>query len=276
MQINKNLYASLCEQKVIAGDSSFRVKVYKHSSKNGTSSEQEVIESYIKRLKLWVATTTDIIEFVYGTNDVHLTNFRAATIFNDGGNPYDEIDKVYTQGENVLEQIIDSLSKIYPELEEQQLNSWNMDCPNSNEIFIVHGRDDGIKNEVARFLEKAGLKPIILHECPNEGMTVIEKFEKYSNVNFAIVLLTPDDKGGLNETPFNEKLRARQNVIFELGYFCGKLGRNKVVAIIKDEVEQPSDIVGITYISYREWKNQTLRELKKAGYNFDMNVLLNM
>lgn len=48
MQINKYLYASLCEQKIIAGDSSFRVKVYKHSSKNGRSSEQEVMESYIK------------------------------------------------------------------------------------------------------------------------------------------------------------------------------------------------------------------------------------
>ncbi|MFR8564719.1 MAG: TIR domain-containing protein [Blautia sp.] len=145
-----------------------------------------------------------------------------------------------------------------------------------SDIFIVHGHDSGLKNEVARFLEKLNFNPIILHEQASEGNTIIEKIERYSNVGFGIVLYTPCDRGGLATDESELKLRARQNVVFEHGYLIGRLGRSKVCALIKNEVEKPNDIAGVVYVSYDEsgaWKVEIAKELKAAGYNIDFNQL---
>ena len=145
-----------------------------------------------------------------------------------------------------------------------------------DKIFVVHGHDTGLKNEVARFLEKLKLTPIILHEQASEGETIIEKIERYSNVGFGIVLYTPCDKGGLATDGAELKKRARQNVVFEHGYLIGKLGRKKVCALVKNDVEKPNDISGVVYVSYDEsgaWKIEIAKELKSAGYNIDFNQL---
>ena len=86
---------------------------------------------------------------------------------------------------------------------------------------MVHGHDEAAKEAVARFIEKLDLKVTILHEQPNAGRTIIEKFEAHSSVNFAVILLTPDDVGAPREKSTDGQARARQNVIFELGYFTG-------------------------------------------------------
>ena len=65
----------------------------------------------------------------------------------------------------------------------------------NNKVFIVHGQDDGLKNEVARFVDRLGLDSVILHEQVNAGDTIIEKIERNSDVGFAIVLYTPCDEG---------------------------------------------------------------------------------
>lgn len=152
-----------------------------------------------------------------------------------------------------------------------------MNNPTGNKIFIVHGHDESIKQEVARFVERIQYSPIILHEQANQGRTIIEKFENLSKVCFAIVLLTPDDKGGTRNSNFDEmKPRARQNVVFELGYFFGKIGRNKVVVLHKDEIEKPSDYDGLLYISYDQhgaWKTNIIREMKSAGLEVDGNLI---
>jgi len=83
-----------------------------------------------------------------------------------------------------------------------------------SKVFLVHGHDDSARETTARFLERLKLEPIILHEQANEGRTIIEKVEHYSEVVFAVVLLTPDDVGGLNAQNPELKPRARQNVIF--------------------------------------------------------------
>lgn len=106
----------------------------------------------------------------------------------------------------------------------------------SDRVFVVHGRDDRMKVAVARVLERLGLTPVILHEQPDKGRTIIEKFADYSDVGFAVVLLSPDDAGYLKEESSEKaRPRARQNVIFELGYFIGKLGRENVLAFVREE-----------------------------------------
>ncbi|RFN60349.1 TIR domain-containing protein [Marixanthomonas ophiurae] len=145
---------------------------------------------------------------------------------------------------------------------------------NKKEIFIVHGHDNELKEKVARFLEKLNLKPIILHEQVNEGLTIIEKFEKHSSVQFAIILMTPDDLGNSLKNKDSLNYRARQNVILELGYFLGKLGRNKVCALMKGDIEKPSDYDGVIYIAIDPsdgWKLLLSRELKNVGIEFDGN-----
>ena len=143
------------------------------------------------------------------------------------------------------------------------------------DIFIIHGRDDGTKETVARFISQLGLNPIILHEQPNQGRTIIEKFEQHAEVAFAIALLTPDDTGGLAGKEQPPKPRARQNVIFEFGYFIGLLGRQRICALKKENVETPSDYDGVLYIPFDEsgaWKIELLRELKNAGFDVDANL----
>jgi len=148
----------------------------------------------------------------------------------------------------------------------------------SGKIFIVHGHNDGIKNAIARFIEKLGLETIILHEKPNNGKTIIEKFEQESSdVDFAIVLLTVDDQGGKMGDTEGLRARARQNVIFEFGYFIGIMGRSKVVALVEDDVEIPSDYSGVIYLPFDNagaWKLNLAKELKNTGINVDLNLAI--
>lgn len=148
----------------------------------------------------------------------------------------------------------------------------------SNEkVFIVHGQDDLAKVEVARFVSKLGFEPIILHEQISSGKTIIEKIEEYSNVGFGIVLYTPCDIGSKDVKPFKFKLRARQNVVFEHGYLIGKIGRNKICALVKGDIETPNDISGVVYVTMdnaNAWQIQVAKELKGAGYKVDLNKLI--
>lgn len=147
---------------------------------------------------------------------------------------------------------------------------------NKNDVFIVHGHDEELKEKVARTLEKLKLNPIILHEQSNEGKTIIEKFEKHSKVNFAIVLLTYDDYGNVKSDDKKNK-RSRQNVILELGYFIAKIGRENVMPLYEKGVELPSDISGVIYTLIDEsenWKFRLVKELKSAGFNVDANNII--
>jgi predicted nucleotide-binding protein len=142
-------------------------------------------------------------------------------------------------------------------------------------VFLVHGHDENAREAVARFLEKLQLECVILHEQPNKGRTIIEKFEDYSDVAFAVVLLTPDDRGGASSGTFeSQKSRARQNVLLELGFFLGALGRSRVCALYIERVEIPSDYSGVLFVSLDDngaWRMVLLRELIAAGLDIDAN-----
>jgi len=148
----------------------------------------------------------------------------------------------------------------------------------SNNVFIVHGRNEGVRETVARFLENLGLHVIILHEKPDRGRTIIEKFEDYSQeAGFAVVLLTGDDRGGLKEEDSSTyRLRARQNVILELGFFLGAFGRDRACALYEDGIDIPSDYQGVLFTKLdSDWKLKLARELKAAGLPVDLNSFLN-
>jgi predicted nucleotide-binding protein len=151
------------------------------------------------------------------------------------------------------------------------------------EVFISHGKDLQPLNELKRILIEFGLKPVILSEQPSAGKTVMEKLEAYSDVGFAFVILTPDDLGGfveignkwsrparLRKFLKNAHTRPRQNVILEFGYFVGKLGRDRVACMLRKPVEQPSDMHGIVYLSFKESvdeiRKEILKELRAAGF----------
>lgn len=152
----------------------------------------------------------------------------------------------------------------------------------SNKVFAVHGHDNELKIEVARFIESIGLEAVILHEQASSGSsTIIEKIEDHSNVGFAVVLLTPDDVGMatslLSQVEEGDisvlNYRARQNVILELGYFIGLLGRERVAALHKGDLELPSDYHGVLFISAEsgDWRLPLAKELKVAGLEVDLN-----
>ena len=139
-------------------------------------------------------------------------------------------------------------------------------------VFVVHGHDGELKQSVARLVEKQGLEAIILSEQANKGKTIIEKFEENSDVSGAICLFTADDFGRAKANA-DEKPRARQNVVFEAGYFMGMLGRSRVVIIAEHGVELPSDMQGIVYTDKNNWELDVLKELKAMGYTIDFNKL---
>jgi predicted nucleotide-binding protein len=147
----------------------------------------------------------------------------------------------------------------------------------SAKVFLVHGHDTGALGSVEAFLRKLNLAVTILRDEPNKGQTIIEKVESNADVGFAVVLLTGDDEGHQRQVKDALLPRARQNVIFELGYFIGRLGRSRVCALYENGVELPSDYSGVIFIHWSEdenWKFLLLRELKEAGLPVDANAAL--
>lgn len=189
----------------------------------------------------------------------------------------------WNEGKKELKNIIITMKREL-ELDDNDVIATSIHSVKENktqDIFIVHGHDEAMKFEVARVLEKLDYHPVILHEQPDRGRNVLTKLiEESDNCGFAIVLLSPDDYGySKEENETCKKLRARQNVILELGYFIGKLQSNRVVALYKDasNFEIPSDFVGTLYKKYDSngsWKLELAKELKAAGFEIDMNKLI--
>jgi predicted nucleotide-binding protein len=146
----------------------------------------------------------------------------------------------------------------------------------SKTIFIVHGHNKAMKYELGHSLQKAGLDVTILDEQTNEGRTLLEKFSDHAaEAGFAVVLLSADDVGRAKDATV-DNFRARQNVVFELGFFCGKLGRDKVCAVRENGVEIPSDVHGFAYFDYDSagsWKHRVAKEINRAGIKVDFDKL---
>jgi predicted nucleotide-binding protein len=202
-----------------------------------------------------------------------------------------------------------------PRITEQYPEKFEYDL-NNRKVFIVHGHDSSLKNDIEKYLRSLDLDPIILHKQADLGKTIIEKVEHYSDdVGFAVILLTKDDFGGIppKADDYNElqkfalqsstgcvpslttdtqayrelekfikeiftglNPRARQNVIFEFGYFIGRVGRNRVAALCEEGIERPSDIDGLLFTlidNKGEWRKKLAKEIDAAGIEIDEKFL---
>lgn len=149
-----------------------------------------------------------------------------------------------------------------------------------SKVFIVHGHDDALINEVKAFLSSQSIEPIVLREQHDASLTIIEKLELYTgdpSIGFGIVLYTADDKGkAIGEDRY--KSRARQNVVFEHGLLIGLYTRSKVVCLVKKEgeIEMPGDVSGIVYTdhSHKDWRIPVAHMLEDAGYNINYRKIV--
>ena len=143
------------------------------------------------------------------------------------------------------------------------------------DVFLVYGHDHRAKHEVMNFLAQIGIHAIDISAKPSQGRTILDQIKYYSPVDYAIVLLTSDDivlsKGG------RKSRRPRQNVVFELGFFIGLLGSDRVCTLRKGKTEILSDYHGVIYKlmdSYGAWKTELAKELNAAGFNLEMTKIL--
>lgn len=175
--------------------------------------------------------------------------------------------------------ISEAIFKTYlEEMEEKDVSTTTSASLHSSDyerVFIVHGHDGELKQSVARILEKQTIIPIILSEQTNQGQTIIEKIESYSGVGAAICLFTADDLGKSKGNKKNA-LRARQNVVFETGYFWGKLGRERIIILVDNGVELPSDLSGVVYTNTTDWQFALLSELADKGYEIDFKKMVKL
>jgi len=200
-----------------------------------------------------------LLEDIYGTQSQNYRDFEA---FTDQTNTL----AAYKRATGLIAAVRDDVDHLFPAGGGDRRG---VPKPaDGTAVFVVHGHEDAPREQVARYLTQLGVTPIILHEQPSKGMTLIEKFESHAGVGFAVVLLTPDDVGHARTEPERPKFRARQNVILELGFFLGRLGRERVCAVLKGDVERPSDYDGVTYIPFDDgggWRLLLARELKAGG-----------
>jgi len=246
--------------------------IYNFDQLEGAKTEKKIWDEYNLEFLNRIADTDKFLK-IYATAG-RIISFGSVSLNGQKKEFYSDVmDKT-----NRLKSIKDRLTLIYElnHLTGQKIGEPEILSQNHNKIFIVHGHDEEAKQSVARFLERLGIEVVILHEQPNQGRTIIEKFEDYSDVSYAVVLLTPDDLGGRANDLDNLLPRARQNVVFELGFFIGKLGRERVCALHKGEVEIPSDFSGVLWIrmdAAGAWQFKLAREIKAAGFSIDLNKL---
>ncbi|MFH1368052.1 MAG: nucleotide-binding protein [Elusimicrobiota bacterium] len=240
------------------------------------------LEQFRDKKRIWSDYNKELLKTLFNTSEI-ADEYSAFVGGAFSMNPsfFEKVDYVKDDIQNKLTRLrsifrrieLFPLSDIANEKHEENVQTIH----HGNDIFLVHGHNNEIKETVARFLEKLKLHIIILHEQPNLGRTIIEKFEDYSKVGYAVILLTGDDVGSKKDNADKLKARARQNVVLEQGYFLGALGRSRVCALYEEGVEIPSDLSGVLYVpldSEGAWKLKLASEMKAAGIEIDLNLAI--
>lgn len=224
----------------------------------------------------WSDRNTEILKVMFD-NESRANEYNRLVSKSHPGNPglvflikdfREDVERKITRLESIKERL-----ELSSETAEGAVSSSTPGQQNvGKDIFIVHWHDNEAKETVAKFITQLEFNPTILHEKPTGERTIIEKIEDYSNVAFAVVLLTHDDIF-CSEEKGSKKHRAHPNAIFELGYLIGKLGQKKVCALYKSGVEIPSDFKGILHIEMDingGWKLKLAKEIKESGIEVDL------
>jgi len=149
------------------------------------------------------------------------------------------------------------------------------------QVFLVHGRDEKLKQAVAELLQSAGPHEItIVNERPADRRMLLEHFEERTNgSHYAVVLLTADDVGAPRLDSAREPFyapRARQGVVFEMGVLVAALTPRCMCVLYEDGVELPFDMDGISYVRLDlagTWQSKLLLHMRSAGFDYDLNRL---
>ncbi|HET8860031.1 nucleotide-binding protein [Marivirga sp.] len=276
LTIEKDEFETLISERIIIGNELFIYPVKMlHETRDSFGGTRGIYDEaeekkFIAQYNKWKQFNTELLKRSFDTPDnEYVQEYEKAERSSIWSDWVKERKEDIQNQVTVLESLIERLALI-PMTKDAVAKDAIISKDVTNKIFIVHGHNNEIKQTLARTLSQLKLEPIILHEQAEQGRTIIEKFEKNSSdVNFAIILLTSDDVGKSNkETAY--KARARQNVVFEMGYFIGKLGRNKVFLLIEHGVDKPGDLDGIVYVPIDDadgWKLKLVRELRIAGYS---------
>lgn len=225
---------------------------------------------YSSSFQCWYIECKRLLVNYFGKDSIEVENFlniEFTSPFSDEKSKQNKCKHGLEIAQGIFESIISDMYWDESDAKEEIKDFSN------DKVFIVHGHDSALKYEVARLVEKQGIEAIILHEQNNLGKTIIEKIEHYGNtVGAAIILFTPDDEGKA-KSENDTKGRARQNVIFEAGYFLGYLGRDRVIPLVSDKnIELPSDMLGVVYTNDM-WRIKIINELKAIGFKVDMNKI---
>jgi len=287
MQLSK-----LIESKILEGQTILQ-QLDSMRKRNGTAVNvayyvSEDVEQFRKRINKWQITSKEILIRAFGESHRHVLAFsETITRKNIGFNYKQEFKHEVNQGLGILESVSETLMLDLDNISNLETVDIVEQQSLSEDIFIVHGHNEEMKQSVARVLRDLGLNPIILHEQPNGGKTIIEKFESNTTqITFAVILLSADDLAAsleeINSIKGDEvyqhlEKRARQNVVFEMGYFAGKLKRANVFFLLQDGVAKPGDLDGIVYTPYdsaRAWRFELVKELRNAGYKVSADQVL--
>jgi predicted nucleotide-binding protein len=236
----------------------------------------------IPQVKKLAASIDEALVRTFGADSLDYERYKDAAYFSNGPHNYRdpvpimEVQRSLARSRDrsiaLLEQAVESLQERIVEADSMPtaLDRAEPEKVLSRRVFVVHGHDGELREATARFLDHLGFEAIILHEQASGGRTIIEKVEHYGDVGFAVVLLTPDDEGC--EKGGTPRPRARQNVVWELGYFTARLGRDRVCALTYGNIELPSDFDGVVYVPFDSnggWKSALSRELEAAGFEID-------
>lgn len=293
--ISKDKFQSLLEAQIVKGEQLLAREVPIKNQSMGTYGGyygvprirdkveyNEVAErQFIADFKRWHDYNNEIYKSSFDSTNSTYRHGYEEQVWTHWGNDIikdykDDIERLINQMKSDIEKLplikCFVTSSLAPVTKEEKL---------SNRIFIVHGHDGELKEKVARTLTQLALEPIILHEQADGGRTIIEKFEANAeDCRFAVILLTADDLGQSKEEKeqgVESRMRARQNVVFEMGYFMGRLGRSRVVVLLDQGVEKPGDLDGLVYVPTEDdatWKFRLVKELKNCGYKADANNII--
>jgi predicted nucleotide-binding protein len=250
----------------------------------GTPEELEALE---KQHQKWDAFNAQLLKTIFSTEEMANEYNRSGSIgiISLGGygpsmgqqiaDLYKSIDSDIHRLDSIIERL--ELIPLGSALQQAPVSLEAPTKERSKKVFVVHGHDEVSKTNLEVFLHEIGLEPVVLHRQADEGMTIIEKFEKHSDVGYAFILLTPDEvaylapEEGKADKDRQKEFRARPNVIFEFGYFVGRLTRSRVCCLYRGGVTLPSDVSGLIYKKYEtnidEVGYSIIKDLKAAGYS---------